>query len=67
MKRATRIVLVIVFFAFVAAGLVTHVCLTCYPDHEYLVEMEQAFLAEGGQGQEASPVLTAWDRARANP
>ncbi|HVN23072.1 MAG TPA: hypothetical protein VMT71_03830 [Syntrophorhabdales bacterium] len=64
MKRGTRILLVIVFFAFIAAGLVTHVCLTCYPDHQYLARVEQAFLASAEGGQVDEPIVTAWAQSQ---
>jgi len=60
MKRGTRILLVVVFFTFIAAGLVAHVCLICYADHPYLARDERVFLppTEGGQYDET--VVTAW-------
>ena len=67
MKRATRIILVAVFFGFVAAGLVAHACLICYPDHPYLAQVQQAFLAEGGQNDVTAPMFIAWDRAKTSP
>jgi hypothetical protein len=60
MKRATRILLVVIFFAFVAAGLVTHVCLTCYPDNDYLAKVQQAFLASTEGGQDSETIVMAW-------
>jgi hypothetical protein len=64
MKRTTRILLVGMFFGFVAAGLVAHVCVICYPDHPYLARVQQAFLAEGGQDGETAPALMAWHQAK---
>jgi len=64
MKRVTRITLVILFFTFVAAGLVAHACLICYPDHPYLAQVQQAFLAESRQNDVTAPMFIAWDRAK---
>ncbi|MCG6534073.1 MAG: hypothetical protein L7F78_05155 [Syntrophales bacterium LBB04] len=61
MKRTTRILLVVVFFAFVAAGLVAHVCLTCYPDNDYLAKVHQAFLASTEGGQDGETTVIAWE------
>jgi len=64
MKSGTRILLVVLFFVFVAAGLVTHVCLTCYPDHAYLAKVEQAFMASTEGGQNDEPVVMAWSQSQ---
>ena len=58
MKRGTNSVVVVVFVAFVVAGLVAHLCVLCYPDHPYAAQVRQAFLAEGGPYDE--PIVTAW-------
>jgi len=63
MKRATTIVLVAVFFAFVGAALLGHVCLICYHDHPYAARVQQAFLTEAGHVDETAVVEVA--RARA--
>jgi hypothetical protein len=60
MKRATRITLVVVFFGFIVAGLVAHVCSICYPDYPYLAKIQQAFIASAEGGQESEAVVTAW-------
>ena len=64
MKRTMKTVLVVVFFAFVAAGLLAHLCLTCYPDNHYLAKVEQAFLALTEGGQDDETVVVAWDQSQ---
>ena len=59
MKRAPITLLVVLFFAFVAAALVAHVCLICYPDHPYFTHFQKALLAEGGQDEETVVVAQA--------
>ncbi len=67
MKRAIKMLLVALFFTFIASGLAAHVFLICSPDQPYLTQVEQAFLAEGGQNDVTAPMLIAWDRAKTRP
>ena len=62
MKNRMRILLAIVFFTFVAAGLAAHIGVLCCPDHPYSAQVRQAFLAEGGQVDE--PIVTAWAQSQ---